>query len=117
MDKSSESQSDKRSILIVSAEASSEPYAIRLINELKKKQKGRSLEFFGVGSQKMEDLGFERFGASEEMAVVGIVEAAQQYNIIKAAFEALISRCDEKKPHVAILMGLSRIQFKACKRT
>ena len=38
------------------------------------KEKGLEVEAFGVGSQAMEELGFERFGKSEEMAVVGLQE-------------------------------------------
>ncbi|MEN0058997.1 MAG: lipid-A-disaccharide synthase, partial [Bdellovibrio sp.] len=65
------------SVLMVAAEASSVTYAQRILEAWKKQ--GRKVQAFGVGSQDMEDLGFERLGKSEEMAVVGAAEIIAQY--------------------------------------
>jgi len=89
-------------VLLVAAEASSALYAQRLL-ELWKRQK-TSIEVFGVGSEQMEALGFERFGKSEEMAVVGAAEVIEHYSHLKAVFHRLLKAAEEKKPDVAVLM-------------
>ena len=52
------------SILMVAAEASSVIYAQRILENLK--AKNISVQAFGVGSQQMEKLGFERIGKSRK---------------------------------------------------
>lgn len=88
--------------MIVAAEASSAHYALNLIQYWKKQ--GKDYEFFGVGSDAMEAEGFERFGKSEDMAVVGISEIASQFSHLKRVFDTLVAQAQVRKPNVVILM-------------
>lgn len=72
-------------VLMIAAEASSMLYAQRLLEHWK--NAGRDIKAFGVGSQGMESLGFERMGKSEDMAVMGVAEIAKHYSHIKSVFQ------------------------------
>lgn len=89
-------------VLIVAAEASSVTYAQRIL-EVWKKQ-GRKIHAFGVGSQDMENLGFERLGKAEEMAVVGLAEVVAHYSQLKSVFDNLVSEAEKRRPKVAIVL-------------
>ena len=92
----------KTEIMMIAAEASSAHYALKLIQHWKNEKK--DFHFFGVGSNDMESLGFERFGKSEEMAVVGIAEIVAHYSDLKAIFNKLVDEAIKRKPKVVVLM-------------
>lgn len=92
----------KQQVMIVAAEASSVTYAERLLQHWKKI--GRDVQAFGVGSQAMENLGFERLGKSEEMAVVGIAEVISHYGHLKAVFNKLVEEATKRRPQVVIVL-------------
>ncbi|MCB0361902.1 MAG: lipid-A-disaccharide synthase [Bdellovibrionales bacterium] len=92
----------KSKILIVAAEASSALYAQRLLEHWQ--QQGKEIEAFGVGTQTLENLGFERLGKSEEMAVVGIQEVVSHWSIIKGSFDRLVEAARQRRPQVALLL-------------
>lgn len=89
-------------VMIVAAEASSALFAQRLLEHWKKSK--TSVRAFGVGSKAMEDLGFERFGKSEEMAVVGAAEVISHYSHLKSVFNRLVQEATERRPQVVIVM-------------
>jgi lipid-A-disaccharide synthase len=91
-----------KQVLIVAAEASSALFAQRLLQYWKKNN--TSVSAFGVGSQAMEELGFERFGKAEEMAVVGAAEIIEHYAELKKVFNNLVEQAEIRKPAVAIVM-------------
>lgn len=91
-----------KSIMIVAAEASSSHYALKLMRVLKEQQP--ELDFFGVGSQDMENFGFERMGKSEEMAVVGASEIIQHFGHLKTVFYRLLDEAKKRRPRLVILM-------------
>lgn len=88
--------------MIVAAEASSAHYASKLIKYWQNQKK--QIEFFGVGTQEMEDLGFRRIGKAEEMAVVGIVEIFKHYGALRTVFNNLVKAAREERPDFVILM-------------
>jgi lipid-A-disaccharide synthase len=88
--------------MMIAAEASSAHYALKLMQYWKSQNK--NFHFFGVGSNEMEANGFERFGKSEEMAVVGIAEIAAHYSDLKAIFNKLVEEAIKRKPKVLVLM-------------
>ncbi len=89
-------------ILIIAAEASGVLYAERLIEYWQSQKK--DFHFFGVGSRKMESLGFQCFGRAEEMAVVGFVEVIKHYSHIKKVFNDLVEEIKKNPPAVAVLI-------------
>lgn len=92
----------KTEVMIIAAEASSAHYAEKLMQHWK--SEGKDFHYFGVGSDKMEQMGFERFGKSEEMAVVGLAEVIAHYSKLKAIFNKLVEEAKIRKPKIVILM-------------
>lgn len=101
-------------VLIVAAEASSVTYAQRILETWKKQ--GRKIHAFGVGSQDMEKLGFERLGKSEEMAVVGAAEIIAQYSHLKGVFDSLVAEAEKRRPKVAIVMDYPEFNLMLSKK-
>lgn len=101
-------------VLMVAAEASSVTYAQRILETWK--QQGRKVHAFGVGSQQMEDLGFERLGKSEEMAVVGIAEIVTHYSHLKGVFDSLVAEAEKRRPKVAIVMDYPEFNLMLAKK-
>jgi lipid A disaccharide synthetase len=57
-----------------------------------------------LGSLEMENLGFERLGKSEEMAVVGAAEIITHYKHLKSVFDRLVEEAARRRPRVVIVM-------------
>lgn len=100
-------------VLMVAAEASSVTYAQRILESWKRD--GRKVQAFGVGSQEMENLGFERIGKSEEMAVVGFAEIVAHYSDLKKVFNDLVSEAEKRRPKVAIVMDYPEFNLRLAK--
>jgi len=90
------------SVLLVAAEASSANFAQRLLEHWK--NTNQDVQAFGVGSDAMEALGFERLGKSEEMAVVGVAEIIEHFGKLRSVLHALVDEALRRKPKVAIIM-------------
>ncbi|MEQ1723510.1 MAG: lipid-A-disaccharide synthase [Pseudobdellovibrio sp.] len=104
----------KPQIMIIAAEASSSHYAIKLMEHWK--AQGKDYSYFGVGSDAMEDLGFERLGKSEEMAVVGAAEIFAKYSELKAIFNNLVEEAKKRRPNVVILMDYPEFNLMLAKK-
>jgi lipid-A-disaccharide synthase len=106
-------------ILLVAAEASGAQIAAAFLREWKKQEiahSERAVTWFGVGSEDMESLGFQRFGKAETMGVVGLAEVLEHYGEIKQVFNTLIQQAKEKKPQVAILIDYPGFNLRLAKR-
>lgn len=101
-------------IMIVAAEASSAHYATRLMQHWQSQK--RPYHFFGVGTQEMEKIGFERLGKAEEMAVVGVMEVIAHYSDLKAVFERLVAEASSRRPSVVILMDYPDFNLRLAKK-
>lgn len=100
--------------MIVAAEASSASYAVQLMKSFK--AKGKVHKYFGVGTLEMENLGFERLGKAEEMAVVGISEIIDSYSHLKSIFNSLVEEAKKRQPDVVILMDYPEFNLMLAKK-
>lgn len=105
---------DTPSVMMVAAEASSAAYAIKILE--KWKSQNRSIHAFGVGSEDMEKLGFERLGKSEEMAVVGASEIISQFKHLKSVFDRLVEEAARRRPQVIIVMDYPEFNLMLSKK-
>lgn len=105
-------------VMIIAAEASSAHYGAKLIKLWKKQERddGPKIEFFGVGTQEMEDLGFKRIGKAEEMAVVGLVEVVKHFSHLKAVFNNLVEAAKAQSPDFVILMDYPDFNLRLAKK-
>lgn len=101
-------------VMIVAAEASSASFAQRLLEHWR--NEGSKIQAFGVGTQDMEKLGFERLGKSEEMAVVGVAEIISHYGLLKGVFDRLVAEAERRRPNVVILMDYPEFNLMLAKQ-
>jgi lipid-A-disaccharide synthase len=101
-------------VLIIAAETSSAIYAEKLLEEFKRTP-GEPVESFGVGTLKMEQMGFKRLGAAEEMAVFGFAEVISKYSELKLVFNSVVEACRDSKPDVALLLDYPGFNLKLAK--
>jgi lipid-A-disaccharide synthase len=89
-------------ILISAGEASGEMYGAQLIQALRCRQP--SLEFFGVGGQRMRDADCDTVIDAKDLAVVGITEILSHLPKIYGLFHQLIAEADRRRPDLAIVI-------------
>ncbi len=100
-------------VMIVAAEASSSLYAQRILEQWK--QQGRVVSAFGIGSQAMQDLGFERLGKSEELAVVGLQEVIKHFPLIRQTYKSLLAEAERRRPKFALLLDYPDFNLRLAK--
>jgi lipid-A-disaccharide synthase len=112
------SEPRKTEVLLVAAEASSELYARRIIEEVKKR--GLDFNFYGIGSHSMKAMGFDLIESSENMAVVGLFEVLAHWKVISRAFKSLVRRASGlqtgEKPKVALLIDYPDFNLRLAKK-
>jgi lipid-A-disaccharide synthase len=89
-------------MLISAGEASGEMYGAQLIEALRGLDP--SLEFFGVGSDRMRAAGCDTVIDAKDLAVVGITEILSHLPKIWGLFRRLIREADRRKPDLAIVI-------------
>lgn len=89
-------------ILISAGEASGEMYGAQLIQALRRREK--SLEFFGVGGDRMRAAGCDTIVDAKDLAVVGITEILSHLPKIWRLFHKLIAEADRRRPDLAIVI-------------
>lgn len=101
-------------VLMIAAEASSVTYAQRILERWR--TEGKDIHAFGVGSEAMESMGFERFGKSEEMAIVGAAEIFESFSHIKSVFDRIVEEAKIRKPKVAVLLDYAEFNMMLAKK-
>lgn len=88
--------------LISAGEASGELYGAGLIEALRRRVP--AAEFFGVGGQRMRDVGFETIIDAHEISVVGLAEVVTHLPRIYGEFKRLVREAKARRPDAAILI-------------
>ena len=89
-------------ILISAGEASGEMYGAQLIEALRRRDS--SVEFFGVGGERMRAAGCDTVVDAKDLAVVGITEILSHLPGIYRRFHTLISEADRRRPDLAVVI-------------
>lgn len=92
----------KVKILISAGEASGEMYGAQLIEALRRREP--SLEFFGVGGERMGAAGCDTVVDAKDLSVVGITEILSHLPKIYGLFHKLIAEADRRKPDLAVVI-------------
>jgi lipid-A-disaccharide synthase len=90
-------------ILISAGEASGEFYGAELIHALRRHHPS-SIEFFGVGGDRMREAGCELLVDAREIAEVGIVEVVKHIPNIYRRFREVVSEAAIRHPDAAVLI-------------
>ena len=96
-------------IFISAGEASGEHYAAQLIPAIRKLVP--DAEFFGLGGQRMEALGFRRIVRAEDVAVMGITEIIRHIPHIYGEYRKLKASIAAEHPDAAILIDFPDVNL------
>jgi lipid-A-disaccharide synthase len=101
-------------ILISAGEASGEMYGADLIRALRRHDP--TLEFFGVGGQRMRDAGCDTVVHAKDLAVVGITEILSHLPKIYGLFHKLIAEADRRRPELAIVIDSPAFNWRVARQ-
>ena len=101
-------------ILISAGEASGEMYGAGLIEALRRSEP--SLEFFGVGGEKMRAAGCDTVVDAKDLSVVGITEILSHLPKIWTLFRKLIAEADKRKPDLAIVIDSPAFNWRVARQ-
>ncbi|MGA9040318.1 MAG: lipid-A-disaccharide synthase [Terriglobales bacterium] len=101
-------------ILISAGEASGEMYGAQLIEALRGRD--ASLEFFGVGGEKMRAAGCDTVVDAKDLSVVGITEILGHLPKIWGLFHKLIAEADKRKPDLAIVIDSPAFNWRVARQ-
>lgn len=101
-------------ILISAGEASGEMYGAQLIQALHRRDP--SLEFFGVGGERMRAAGCDTVVDAKDLAVVGIAEILSHLPKIYGRFRALIAEADKRRPDLAIVIDSPAFNWRVARQ-
>jgi len=96
-------------IFISAGEASGEHYAAQLIPAIRKL--APNAEFFGLGGQRMEAIGFRRIVRAEDVAIMGITEIIRHIPRIYGEYRKLKASIVKEKPDAAILIDFPDVNL------
>jgi lipid-A-disaccharide synthase len=101
-------------ILISAGEASGEMYGAGLIEALRRHDS--TLEFFGVGGDRMREAGCDTVVDARDLAVVGITEILGHLPKIYGLFNRLIAEADRRKPDLAIVIDSPAFNWRVARQ-
>ena len=96
-------------IFLSTGEASGEHYGAALISALR--QIDPSIRFFGLGGQRMQQLGMRRIVRAEDVAVMGITEVVRHLPRIYREYLRLKASIRAEKPDLAILIDFPDVNL------
>src|SRR6266849_2093757 len=101
-------------ILISAGEASGEMYGAQLIEALHRLEP--SLEFFGVGGERMRAAGCDTVVDAKDLSVVGITEILSHLPRIWGLFHQLIDEADRRRPDLAIVIDSPAFNWRVARQ-
>jgi lipid-A-disaccharide synthase len=101
-------------ILISAGEASGEMYGAQLIEALRRRDP--SLEFFGVGGDRMRAAGCDTVVDTNDLAVLGITEILSHLPKIYGLYKHLIAEADKRKPDLAIVIDSPAFNWRVARQ-
>jgi lipid-A-disaccharide synthase len=100
-------------IFLSAGEASGEHYGTLLIPAMRRFEP--AAEFFGLGGQRMEALGFRRIVRAEDVAVMGITEVIRHMPRIYSEYRKLKASIAAEKPDAAVLIDFPDVNLSLAK--
>jgi lipid-A-disaccharide synthase len=101
-------------ILISAGEASGEMYGAQLIEALHRRDP--SLEFFGVGGDRMRAAGCDAVVDARDLAVVGISEIVSHLPKIYGLFRKLIAEADRRRPDLVVVIDSPAFNWRVARQ-
>jgi len=99
--------------MISAGEASGEMYGAELLTALREL---RAVECFGMGGERMSEVGCELVVHARDVAVVGLAEVLSHLPGIYRRFHRLLAEIDRRRPDVAVLIDFPDWNFRLAKQ-
>ena len=93
---------EKKTIMIVAGEASGDMHGANLVREMLKIDP--SLNFYGIGGNKLREEGVKLLANASDMAVVGLTEVVSKLRNILKIMGMMKNSLDERRPDLVILI-------------
>ncbi|HEV3037129.1 MAG TPA: lipid-A-disaccharide synthase [Candidatus Angelobacter sp.] len=106
-------ENPSRSFLLSAGEASGDTYGAQLVSSLK--QLLSSVDFFGMGGEKMQAAGCELLVNARDVAVVGLTEVLTHLPGIHRRFRGLVAEASQRKPSAAVLIDFPDFNLRLAK--
>ena len=90
------------SLLIVAGEVSGDLHAGNLLAELRARTP--EIGAFGVGGERLAEVGFERVASTDELAHMGLMEVLRELPRIRGIMDRLVSEAERRRPALAVLV-------------
>lgn len=103
----------KKRVMIVAGEASGDIYGAGLIRAVHAIDP--AFRFFGIGGERMREVGAETLADSADMAVVGLVEVLRHFDVIAPAFLRLKRILQHEPPELLILIDYPGFNLRLAK--
>jgi lipid-A-disaccharide synthase len=101
-------------ILISAGEASGDMYGAQLVEALRRREP--TIEFFGVGGERMRAAGCDAVVDAKDLAVVGITEILSHLPKIYSLFGKLINQADRRRPDLAIVIDSPAFNWRVARQ-
>ena len=101
-------------ILISAGEASGEMYGAQLIEALRRRDS--TLEFFGVGGDRMRAAGCDTVVDAKDLSVVGITEILSHLPKIYGLYQHLIAETGRRKPDLAVVIDSPAFNWRVARQ-
>ena len=101
-------------ILVVAGETSGDLHGSSLLNELR--QLNPDIHFFGVGGDRMGQVGMTLLENTNQMAVIGFTGAVRKYGFLRHVFKRIIDNVRKEKPARAIVIDYPGFNLRLVKK-
>ncbi|MFZ5517004.1 MAG: lipid-A-disaccharide synthase [Candidatus Zhuqueibacterota bacterium] len=97
-------------VMIIAGEASGDLHASGLVRAMLRREPG--LEVFGIGGDRMRELGVRLLHHISEMSVLGFVDVLKHIRFFKRVYHKLVAAMDEERPNLLILIDYPGLNLK-----
>jgi len=106
-------QNKNKTIMIIAGEASGDMHGASLVHEMLKIDS--SLKFYGIGGNKLQEVGVNLLAHSSEMAVMGLTEVIPKLGTILRIMNRMKKSMDEFNPDLVILIDYPDFNLRIAK--
>ena len=108
-----EEKNKRKTIMIIAGEASGDMHGASLVHEMLKIDS--SLKFYGIGGNKLQEVGVNLLAHSSEMAVMGLTEVIPKLGTILRIMNRMKKSMDEFNPDLVILIDYPDFNLRIAK--
>jgi len=95
-------QAGHKSIMIIAGEVSGDMHAADVVRAVQRRLP--NVEFYGIGGERMRNVGVDTLYDTDDMAVMGVTEVLRRFRFFKTVFYEMVDLAFRRKPDAAFLV-------------